>query len=121
MILAPLALLLTGAQTSSAAPSAPVPRLTMQQESALRCSAVLAVAAQLQEQRDPLVADLPPLAARAREFFVRNMAQLMDETGADRATIAAMLAAEAQHLAHDGERLKASISPCMLLLDASGL
>jgi hypothetical protein len=96
------------------------PELTIQQKTALRCSTAFALVAEGQARGDPAMADYPPLGERGREFFVRSSAQLMDETGMGREQVAGLLAAEVESL-RDPEALEGVMSPCLLLLDASGL
>ena len=96
------------------------PELTIQQNTALRCSVAFALVAQGQARGDPAMADYPPLGERGREFFVRSSAQLMDETGMSREAVAALLAVEIEALREPGA-LDGVMPPCLLLLDASGL
>ena len=98
-------------------PPAPKP-LSLEQRTALKCSAAFAIGAVLQQRGGH--ADWPPLAARGREFFVRVSAQVMDETGRNREQVASELTAEARELA-DPAALSATMPPCLLLLDASGI
>ena len=94
------------------------PPLSLEQRTALRCSAAFAVGAMLQQRGEH--ADWPKLATRGREFFVRVSAQVMDETGRTREQVADELAAQARELS-DPTTLGAAIPPCLLLLDASGI
>jgi len=97
---------------------APPKLLSVEQRTALKCSAAFAVGAVLQQRGER--AEWPPLATRGREFFVRASAQIMDETGRSREQVAEELTAEARQLG-DPSALAATISPCLLLLDASGV
>jgi hypothetical protein len=98
---------------------APAPQpLTLQQSTALKCSAAFARGAAAQARGEGR--DWPPLAQRGREFFVRTSAQIMDETGRSRDLVALELTRELQALAAPGA-LTAAMGPCLLLLDASGL
>ena len=103
------------APSASPAPAA----LSLHQRTMLRCSAAFAMlsARQAAGQATP---GAPDLGTRGREFFVRASAQVMDETHADRAAIAAALKGEAQGLVGTG-RLEAVLPPCLIMLDASGL
>jgi hypothetical protein len=117
-----LPFLLTAALAVPAAAqvSAVPPQLTLEQSTALRCSAAFAIVAADQAAGDAKALAFPPLAQRGREFFVRASAQLMDETGVTRADVAALLQDEAQR--QRGSGTTAEIMPaCLLLLDASGL
>lgn len=103
---------------SAAAQPAPAP-YSLEQTTALRCSAAFAVGAALQA-RGERHAGWPPLAERGREYFVRVSAQVMDETGRSREQVAEELAAHARDL-RDPAALEAAMGPCLLLLDASGV
>ena len=113
-----LAAIAMQAAAPQAAPPA-LPALSMEQQTALRCSVGIAMAAERQRagQGDP---DWPDLADRGREFFVRSLAQLMDDTGMSRE---ALMQAAAPQLAdlQEGERLQQVMPACLLMLNASGL
>lgn len=96
------------------------PALTLDQRTALRCAAAFALGAEAQARGDPQAMDLPPLAERGREYFVRLSAGIMDETGLPRDAVAQVLADEARALVRTGQR-HAAVPPCLVLLDASGL
>ncbi|QKG70586.1 hypothetical protein [Erythrobacter mangrovi] len=116
-ILAPVLLL---AQASTLpAEAAPVP-LDIQQQTALRCSMAIAMAAE--RQRAGTVGDhaWPDLSERGREFFVRSLAQLMDDTGLTREGLVKQARPEVDALQQPG-RLAEVMPGCLLLLDASGL
>lgn len=57
---------------------------------------------------------------RGREFFVRSSARVMDDTGMDRAAVAAALQAEAKDL-WDKDAIGQIMPSCLLLLEASGV
>lgn len=101
----------------SAAP-APPPPLSLEQRTAVRCAAAFALTAQAQARGE--AQDLPAVAGRGREFFVRVSARLMDETGRTRDEVADLLGQEARALAASGEAERA-LPGCMVLLDAAGL
>ena len=86
----------------------------------LRCAAAFALVAQGQATGDAAAKAWPDLSMRGREFFVRAMARLMDETGRDRTGIAALVNAEAQALTTSGELQKVMPS-CLLMLEAAQL
>ena len=113
--LAPLALLLAAPAFAQAPEPAP---LTLQQASALKCSAAFALGAAMQARGEG--SEWPALNPRGREFFVRASAQLMDETGWSRDLVSLKLQEQAKLLAEPGA-LVAAMPPCLLLLDASGL
>lgn len=104
---------------SPAVAQAPEPApLSLQQASALKCSAAFALGAAAQARGQGK--QWPALAARGREYFVRASAQIMDETGWSRDLVALKLADQAKALGTPGA-LAAAMPPCLLLLDASGL
>ncbi|ANY18699.1 hypothetical protein A6F68_00164 [Tsuneonella dongtanensis] len=92
--------------------------LSLQQASALRCSAAFALGSAIQGRGEKT--DWPVLGTRGREFFVRASAQVMDETGRSRESVAASIS-EYARLLSDRSALDAAMPPCLLLLDASGL
>lgn len=123
-ILAAPALALASPATVIAAPAAQTaqaaaPRLNLEQQAALRCSAAFAVVAAIQQQGG--AQEYPPMADRGREFFVRTSARLMDDTGLDHDGVAALLRNEANRLVADPGQLKAVMPGCLLLLDSSGI
>ncbi len=103
------------------APLAPEPTpLPQESRALLRCAAAFALVAQGQAAGDPQAKAWPDLSLRGREFFVRAMAQLMDETGRDRAGIAALANAEAQALT-DSDEVAKIMPSCLLMLEAAQL
>ena len=101
-------------------PANPTAQLSLEQRTALRCAAAFALGAEAQARGDPQAANLPPLAQRGREYFVRLSARIMDDTGLPRGAIAAALVTEAEQLVSRDERHSA-VPPCLVLLDAAGL
>ena len=108
---------------------APAPVITMelvdlpiQQQTALRCAVAVAIATEAQRSGKAEGKDWPDLVTgeRGREFFVRSMAKLMDDTGIAREGIALRGQKEAQTLMQDGQ-LDAVMPACLLMLEASGL
>lgn len=114
-----IAALTLAATSATAAPAAPPPLLSPPQAAALRCGVVFARAARMQAERDPAAAGWPVLAVRGREYFVRVLARLVDDTGASRETLAGMAAREAAALT--GAAVQAAMPPCLALLEASGI
>ncbi len=84
----------------------------------LRCSAAFAMVSQGQEAGNEAALKWPRLNERGREFFVRALAQLMDETGLDRAGISRLVSAEAQDL-WDKQEIDAIMPSCLLMLEGS--
>ncbi|MFN4020633.1 MAG: hypothetical protein ACK4IC_08965 [Erythrobacter sp.] len=103
---------------SVTAPAAP--RLSQDSRALLRCSAAFAMVAQWQAMGDASALRWPALGTRGREFFVRSLAQLMDETGLDREGIAWLVGVEAKALRDNGETYKIMPS-CLVMLEAAGL
>ncbi len=97
-----------------------VPELTLEQKTLVRCSAAFALAANMQENGDRSLGEIPELRARGQEYFVRAMAQLMDAKAFDRAAVTSLLKAQVQELA-TGDALAKAMPACMLSLEASGL
>ena len=113
---------LLAALTLVAAPAAaqeavPPPQISLEQRMLLRCSAAFAIAASAQQSGDAAARRWPDLGVRGREFFVRASARVMDETGMDRAGVAAALEAEARDIAARGT-LHEIMPACLPLLPA---
>ncbi|AWW73592.1 hypothetical protein CD351_04015 [Erythrobacter sp. KY5] len=105
--------------TPQAAPS-PAPALSLNSQTLLRCSAAFAMVSHGQSVGNEDALKWPVLDTRGREFFVRALAQLMDETGLDRGGISALVSKEAQRLWDSGETQ--DIMPaCLVMLDSSGI
>jgi len=113
-----LAALVLAAQ--GAAPSAPAAPMSIAQQSALRCSVAIAMAAEQQRAGQASGKDWPDLTIRGREFFVRSLAKLMDEAQLTRPMLSAHAQREAALLEEPG-RLADVMPACLLLLEASGL
>jgi hypothetical protein len=96
------------------------PRLGLEQKTLLRCSAAFALAANKQESGDRSLGDIPELRARGQEYFVRAVAQLMDQQALDRGAVTALLKAEVADLA-EGDALARAMPACLASLEASGL
>lgn len=116
IVLFPLLGLLSGALLAQEA----LPRLTLEQQTSLRCATAFAIVADGQARGDDKALAHPPLAERGREFFVRSAARLMDDAGLTREQVGALMGAEALKL-RDDKDIDAVMPACLLLLDASGL
>lgn len=114
-LLAALALAAQSAAPHTAQPIA----LTIEQQSALRCSVAVALAAEQQRAGQASGKDWPDLTIRGREFFVRSLARLMDDAGLTRPMLTARAQRETGQLKQPG-RLDEVMPACLLLLDASG-
>ena len=111
------------AQQPAEAPAAqPVQgaRLSIEAQAGLRCSAAFALVAYDQERGVASAQQWPAIDPRGREYFVRTMAKLMDETGIDREAAAELVRLEAQRLLDAGE-VDAVMPACLTLLEASGI
>lgn len=106
------------AQAPAPEPAPEPAPLTLQQSTALKCSAAFALGAAAQARGDGR--EWPALAGRGREFLVRTSAQVMDETGRSRDRVALELTDRARILTEPG-KLAATMPPCLLLLDVSGV
>ena len=91
-----------------------IPQLNAMQQGALTCSAVLALDA---AQGRSAAAE----AARGREFFVRTLARIMDETGANREAVTALVEAEARRLNAEPGALATLMPVCRTMLETSGI
>jgi hypothetical protein len=115
----PLALLVAAPAGAQVAPGTGLlTPLTIQQSTALKCSAAFALGAAMQARGEGR--EWGVLMPRGREFMVRTSAQIMDDTGRTCDQVAAELTAQARLLVEPGT-LAATMPPCLLLLDASKL
>lgn len=97
---------------------APLPPLTIAQQTSLRCSAAFAMVAAGQAKGEADTLSYPSLAKRGREYFVRVAARVMDETGATREQLQALMLGEAAAIRAEGPKsLSALMPPCLMLLD----
>jgi hypothetical protein len=119
-MLTPLLAAALALQTAPAPAQPALPPLSQEARAVLRCSAAFALVSQWQSMGEASAKQWPPLGTRGREFFVRSLAQLMDETGLDRDGIAWLAGVEAKALRDSGEAYKIMPS-CLAMLEASGV
>lgn len=117
-VIAGLALIAGG--SLSAQNSAKEPAISLEQRTSLRCAAAFAIVAQGQARGNAGSLGWPPLGERGREFFVRISAQLMDDAGLERTTVATLLQREAKSLTDKGQ-VQQVMPSCLILLETSGL
>ena len=96
-------------------------KLSIEQQTALRCSAAFAVVAHGQANGNEAAQAYPVISQRGREYMVRNMAKLMDEASLDRTGVSRLLSAQVQELWDREEAIAEVMPPCLSLLDATGL
>lgn len=113
------AALLMATQATATPPNAE-PQLTPASHTALRCSAAFALVSFGQEVGDPEATKWPAMEPRGREYFIRVMAKIMDETGLDRDSVAALAEKEAKLLL-DKKEIESVMPQCLVLLDQSGI
>ena len=89
--------------------------ITLEHRMLLRCSAAFALVAHGQETGEAQAITFPPIGARGREYFVRAIARVMDDTGMDREAVRDELTQEAQRLA-EGDGLDRIMPPCLSAL-----
>ena len=95
-------------------------QMTQEHSALLRCSAAFALVSYGQANGDEASMAWPPIDPEGREFFVRALAKIIDETGMTREQVSQLAEAEAQRLID--ENLLDSVMPgCLLMLDASGV
>ena len=103
-------------------PAPDLPDLSLEQRTNLRCAVAFGLIAKGQEEGDPRAAAYPPMGERGREFFVRTMAQLMDDEGLSREGVNKLAFHETLALAKESPEAREKMMPsCLMLLDASGL
>lgn len=121
--------LLMAQSAPAPAPDQPVTQpfgpLTMAQRTALDCGVAFGLA--VVARRDGVTtyeaatSSYPHLETRGREFFVRSVAQVMDDAGLDREAVKVLVLDTTDRLGADPARVNAMLPGCLLLLDASGL
>ncbi len=99
---------------------ASAPELAPASQTALRCSAAFALVSFGQEVGDAEATKWPSMEPRGREYFIRVMAKIMDETGLDRESVATMAEKQAKLLL-DNQEIEAIMPQCLILLDQSGI
>ena len=104
---------------ASAAP-AEQPSLSLDAQARLRCAAAFAMVSHGQQNGNEAARKWPDLTIRGREFFVRSLAGLMDETGLDREGISQRVSAEAQALWDNGQ-VDEVMPACLVMLEQAGL
>lgn len=93
-----------------------LPRLTLEQQMLVRCSAAFALVANRQQAGEAWAQAYPAdLDNRGREFFVRAVAKVADETGAEPPALVPLLQQQAQQLL-DRQVLEGVMPPCLSLL-----
>jgi hypothetical protein len=93
--------------------------ISLESRALLRCAAAFALIANDQEGGIENARNWPELGDRGREFFVRALAQVMDQTGFDREGIARAAGAEAEEIRRSGN-LDKIMPACLVMLEESG-
>lgn len=94
--------------------------LSLAQQASLRCATSLAVVAAKQKNGDADAMKWPALGERGKEFFVRTIAQLMDETGMQRPGVRLHLVRESEFLRQEG-KIDEIMPVCLTMLENAGL
>ena len=94
-------------------------KLSLENRSLLRCAAAFALVVRAQKDGEESALKWPELGERGREFFVRALAQVMDQTGYDREGLARVTGVEAQQIRDSGE-LDKMMPACLVMLENSG-
>ena len=118
-IATPVALAQARGQAGTYAPESDKP-LSLQSQTLLRCSAAFAMVSHGQSTGNEDALKWPALGDRGKEFFVRAMANLMDDTGKSREEISQLVSAEAQRL-WDSQTVNDVMPGCLLMLETSDL
>jgi hypothetical protein len=98
--------------------------LPLEHAAATRCAVVFATVSRWQKAGDARGSEYPDIeAAGGREFFVRVMAKVMEDTGMGREDIIALSTSAADENEGEGgaERIKAMMPACNLMKTAAGL
>ena len=96
------------------------PKISLEDRSLLRCAAAFALITRAQDAGVEEALKWPQLDEQGREFFVRALAQVMDQTGLDRSGIARITEAEAMEI-HQSGNLDKIMPACLVMLQSSGL
>lgn len=107
-------------------PLPPEPSLTLEHQTALRCSAMFAIVAADQSRGAKWALAYPPLQLRGREYFVRTGVRLLDDSGLNRTEVQALFQREAATLRSDMARtgdpaavLAGTMPLCLELLETT--
>ncbi|MEL6876816.1 MAG: hypothetical protein AAGL68_01800 [Pseudomonadota bacterium] len=118
---------LTLAQSAAPPATSPAPpaqeaeaQLTSENRAVLRCSAAFALVSHGQANGNEDAKKWPELTTRGREFFVRALAGIMDDTGLDREGVSQLVSAEAQRLWDEGS-INDVMPACLMMLETSGV
>lgn len=104
-----------------------MPRLSIEQQTLLRCSATFALVAGEQAKGDAQALRYPALAERGQEYFVRTAATLTDQLSVPRETVMQLLNREVERVQKErsgGNRAEITdriMRTCLTSLIASGL
>lgn len=110
------------AQDAPAPAEAPLPTLTLEQRSSLRCGVAFGLIAKGQAEGDARAAAYPAMEPRGREFFVRTMAGLMDDHDLTREQANKLAFETTMTLMNEGLEAREAMMPnCLVLLEASGV
>ncbi len=94
--------------------------LSSENRAIVRCSAAFSLVAFGQANGNADAQKWPAMGERGREFFVRALAGLMDETGLNRDGVSQLVSTEAQRL-WDTDTLNDVMPACLLMLETSGV
>jgi hypothetical protein len=111
------------APAPSPAPPVSLEDLTLQQSAALRCAVAFAFVSDWQKAGDARGAAGPQGLDQdgGREFFVRTIAQLMDDRGLDRRGAFDLIALQGERLKASPDDIPAMMPACLLMKSAAGL
>jgi len=119
-LLAATLFMVSAQSTQSERPQPSAEQLTQEHSALLRCSAAFALVSYGQANGEAAANAWPEIDPRGREFFVRALAKIIDDTGLTRDQVAQLAEAKAQRLID--ENLLDSVMPgCLLMLETSGV
>ena len=98
----------------------PASRLSQENQALVRCAAAFSIVSYGQQNGNEAARKWPALGDRAREFFVRSLAQIMDDTGLDRDGISQLVSKQAQEM-WDRQEIDKVMPSCLVMLEASGV
>lgn len=108
------------AAAEGAPPATALVPLSQENAALMRCSAAFALVSFGQASRTEASQKWPAIDPRGREFFVRALAKVMDDTGMGRDEVAQLASAEAKRLL-DQDQVDEVMPACLLMLEGSGV
>jgi len=122
ILIAPLLAALQAAPPADRAAPTTLEDLSLEQAASLRCAVAFAYVSSWQDDDDPRGADFPAMEEQGgREFFVRALAQLMDDRGLDRRGVFDLVALQTEAFKQDEAQIGQIMPACLMMKRSAGL